>query len=406
MEKPTTLELVWNIIARVWFIAIVGYVLFRSLRRSASPRALVGKWIATVAIVWFMVWKLAPLVWEGALQAFVVMHLVALCALGVAAIWRHSIAAVISRPFGSLYDGGEEQMQAQPAYSIAQAKRNRGKYPEAVSVIRQQLEKFPHDLEGHLLLADIQAQNLNDLAGAEVTLRRYCRQPKLAPVAIAAALNALADLHLKHAQDPDAARAALESIIEILPDSEWETQAAQRIAHLADRKFLVETHEGRTIAIPPGSPDIGLRSGRAATAPAEPDPERLAEEYVSQLEKHPLDTEAREKLALIYADHYGRLDLAADQLEQLISAPNQPARRVVHWLNFLADLQVRHGAGYETVRQTLMRIIERFPGAAAAQTAQNRLDHLRLELKVQQKSQTVRLGSYEKDAGLKRGPPR
>src|SRR5690348_18087515 len=58
--------------------------------------------------------------------------------------------------------------------------------------------------------------------------------------------------------------------------------------------------------------------------------------FRSHLEQHPLDTEAREKLAVIYADHYHRLDMATDELEQLIQQPNQPSRLVVRWLNLLA----------------------------------------------------------------------
>jgi hypothetical protein len=35
---------------------------------------------------------------------------------------------------------------------------------------------------------------------------------------------------------------------------------------------------------------------------------------------------------------------------------------VAHWLNLLADLQIRGGADYDTVRPTLEKIIEHFPG--------------------------------------------
>ena len=134
-------------------------------------------------------------------------------------------------------------------------------------------------------------------------------------------------------------------------------------------------------------------------------PAEVAGQLAKHLEQHPLDNEAREKLAMIYADHYQRLDLAADQLEQLITAPNQPGREVARWLNVLADLQLKHGADYDTIRQTLQRVIDLFPELAAAQLAQQRIELLRLELKGKEKSQVVKLGSYEKDIGLKR-PPR
>ena len=61
--------------------------------------------------------------------------------------------------------------------------------------------------------------------------------------------------------------------------------------------------------------------------------------------------------------------------------------------------------GKEAVRATLERIIEKFPGLAAAELARQRLEHLRLEFKGKEQAQVVHLGTYEKDLGLKRKPP-
>jgi hypothetical protein len=218
-------------------------------------------------------------------------------------------------------------------------------------------------------------------------------------------LNSLADWQLRFAQDRDAARAALEQIVARLPDTELSALAAQRIAHLADTDFLLSRHEPKKIKVAAGVNDIGLlAAGKGPKAP-DADPERQAAEFVAHLEAHPLDTEAREKLAVIYADHYGRLDLAADQFEEMIGHPNQPPKRVINWLNSLADLQLRHNAPYETVHATVQRIVDLFPGTAAAATAMSRLDHLKLELKGQTQGASVKLGTYEQDIGLKRSLP-
>jgi hypothetical protein len=136
-------------------------------------------------------------------------------------------------------------------------------------------------------------------------------------------------------------------------------------------------------------------------APTEPDAAHAATEYVKHLEQHPFDTEAREKLAIIYASHYSRLDLAADQLEQMISQPAAPAKSVARWLNLLADLQIQGGADYETVKQTVQRIIDRDPSFAAADIARNRLSRLKLEMKSATNRQAVKMGSYEQNIGLK-----
>ena len=108
--------------------------------------------------------------------------------------------------------------------------------------------------------------------------------------------------------------------------------------------MLLSPYDRRKYLVAEGVHNVGLLKSSEHLRPVATDPAQQAEEYVKHLEQHPLDIEAREKLAIIYADHYGRLDLATDQLEQLIQEPNQPAKLVVHWLNLLADLQIRGGA--------------------------------------------------------------
>jgi hypothetical protein len=151
--------------------------------------------------------------------------------------------------------------------------------------------------------------------------------------------------------------------------------------------------------------DPGLAKEWGGGAPVEAGGEELAAKYVKHLVEFPHDTEVREKLAQLYAEHYQRLDLAQGQLEQLIQYPNQPMKQVIRWLNLLADLQVKHGASYDAARATLQRIIDLYPEAASANVAQNRIERLRLEFKGQEKSQAVTLGSYENDLGLKGGLP-
>ena len=277
--------------------------------------------------------------------------------------------------------------------------RQRGTDPQA--------RLFPTDVEGQLLLAQIEAEDLKDLPAAELTLERFCAQPGHAQQNIVFALYSLADWHLKITQDREAARRNLQKVIELFPESESALGAAHRIAHLSSPEMLLASQADRKFTVTEGVKSLGLLRDQNHLKPVELDPAQVAADYVKHLEQHPLDTEAREKLAIIYADHYERLDMAADELEQMITQPNQPGRLVVHWLNLLADLQIRHGAGHETVRQTLQRIVDRAPDAAAAGLARNRLALLKLEMKSKGKSQAVKLGSYEQNIGLKMGlPPR
>ncbi len=400
----------WQIIRAVFTILIpvvvFGGLIVLTVIKAEDPARMAFKWVLTLIVLGFMVFKVAPIVGQGGYGgAFGGIPLAAVCGLTLAFIWRHTIASWVADPIGSLYDGGTTAPDPHPAYSVAQSRQKQGKYLEAVAEIQKQLEKFPADFEGHLMMAQIQAEDLNDLQAAEMTIQRLCAQPGHAPRNIAFALYSMADWHLAIGQDREAAQRNLEQVSALLPESEFALGAAQRIAHLADREMMMSSHDRKKIILKEGVKNIGLLAHSDHFRPAESDPALVATEYVKHLEEHPLDTEAREKLAVLYADHFSRLDMATSELEQLIQQPNQPSRLVVRWLNLLADLQVRGGADYETVRATIQRIIDRDPKAAAANVAQNRLAKVKLELKAQQKNQAVKLGSYEQNIGLKQGLP-
>jgi outer membrane protein assembly factor BamD (BamD/ComL family) len=141
--------------------------------------------------------------------------------------------------------------------------------------------------------------------------------------------------------------------------------------------------------------------------PAEQDPAVQAQEYVQHLEQYPADAEVREKLATIYAEHYQRTDMAVEQFEELLRQPNQPVKLVAHWLNRIADLHVRHNADLASARAALERIIEAYPASAHAEKARNRIEYLRVSLRVKEATRPVQLGAYDQDIGLKqqRRPP-
>lgn len=404
----STHSLIGTIAGWIIGVGIIGAGLWWWYAKSDDRSLLVSKWllsilglIAFVYLARYLQEKVNGGVDYGA--AFFGAGLTAAVGMYFAIIWRRNIANLVANPFGSLYDGGSEQIKPQAFYSVAEAKRKRGLYAEAIADIRQQLEKFPHDFAGQMLLAEIQVHDLHDLPAAALSIQRICQQPEHPPGNLASALNTLADWHLKYATDPEAARETLELLMMRLPDTEFALLAEQRIAHLASHQQLAEQHDRPRIAVPKGVENIGLLKSSAHLAPAAIDQAARAEKLTLHLQAHPQDTEAREQLAIIYADHYQRLELATDQLEQLINQPNQPARNVIHWLNLLADLQVRHGSSYEVVQQTLALIIERYPNHAAAALARNRLDLLRLELKAKTAPRSIKLGSYEQNIGLKQG---
>ena len=396
----TTYKIVEGTIGLAVILGIIGWGFFRMLKRSYDPSQVLFKLAITVPLV------IACFI--GAIElSFYGPFVMIILGVAISVMWAPHLGEWLCKPLTGLFDGGGEEPEPKPYYSIAISKRKLNKPLEAVVEIRKQLARFPNDFEGVMLLAGIQAEDMKDLPGAEITLNHFCDRPEAPPKQVAAAMNHLADWQLKLAQDADAARAALEKITTRFPDTELALLAAQRIAHLGGaEKILLAAHDRQPMAMPEGVKNVGLLESSEHLRPAEIDPAKLAADYVKHLAQHPLDTEVREKLAIVYADHYQRLDLATGELEQMIEEPNQPTKRVAHWLNLLADLQIRHGADYDIVRGTLEKIVERFSDLAVAEMARTRLGHLKTELKGHQATPDVKLGVYEQNIGLKYGSPR
>jgi len=401
-------EFMYGLVVIAVLAGLVLWLIVHTVRKAAEPVQMIVKWVVTLPLVTLMLLSVH-------LFGFMGVFLVVACAVILSIMWTPLIIPILISPLTNAFDGGDIPQEARPAYSIALSRKHQGHYEEAVREIRRQLDRFPTDLEGHLLLAEILAEHLNDLPGADMAIKRWVAQPGHVPKNITFALYSLADWHLRFGQDREAARECLQKVIELLPETEYALGAAQRIAHLGNAEMLLSPLERKKFFVPEGVKYPGLskamdrseRSGAPGVAvppppsPMPQDPGQLAADYVKHLEKHPLDTETREKLAVIYALHFGRLDLATGELEQMIAEPNHPAKRIVHWLNVLADLQIRCAADYETVKQTLQRIIDRFPDIAAADLARSRIAILKLELKANDKSESVKLGTYEQNIGLK-----
>ncbi len=392
---------VYDIATYIALALAFGGVMVWSVRKSEDPARTAFKWVLTLVVLIYVFWKVLPMGGQGGIVAFTAVAMCMMAGLVLFLTWRQDIGAIVAKPFTALYDGGDVAPEPRPFYSIARARQKQAKYPEAIVEIQKQLERFPTDFEGQMLLAEIQAEGLKDLAATEATIQTLCAQPGHAPKNLAFALYSLADWQLKYAQDTAAARRAFEQIIALLPDTEFSLTAAQRIAHLGDPESARTPLEPRKFIVKEGVRNLGLMANTHKFVPAETEPGKMAAEYVQHLEQHPLDTDAREHLAVIYADHYHRLDLATDQLEQMIQLPSQPSKQVVRWLNLLADLQIREGLDYEAVRKTLQRIIDLDPKLAAAETAGKRIALLKLELKAKQQQQAVKLGAYEQNLGLK-----
>ncbi len=184
MSHP--LQFIWSVLLPLLGLAFGVWLLGYSWKRSEEPNKLVFKWLLTLALACPIAWGVARLFklgfaaggLGGAAVAIGGLFLTVAGGCAMYAIWRHSLIDVVTSPITSLYDGGNEPPEPKPLYSIALAKRKFNRPLEAIVLIREQLAKFPNDFEGVMLLATIQAEDLNDLPGAEITLNHFCAAPQ------------------------------------------------------------------------------------------------------------------------------------------------------------------------------------------------------------------------------------
>lgn len=377
--------------ATILVLAGVGYW---GLEHSDDRPALIRRWIYTALLL---------LIDFGILSMDTPMKLLLfiLPLVPLAFIWLPSTVSKFMGPLTGAFDGGGEEVEPRPYYFKAEGKRRRGLFDEAIVEVQKQLEMFPGDYEGYLKLASIQMENLNNLPAAEATLNEFVGLPDRAPNDLINALHQLADWQLKFGRDAKAASATLQRIVTLYPGTPPAHAAEQRIAHLVTADETSRERYERKFTVTPRERDIGLRQ-ESAPAVAPPDPHARAAELVKQLESHPSDTDSREKLAILYAEDFQRLDLAVDQLEQLISLPAEPPKHVARWLNLLATLHIKCAHNIEAAEAALRRIPQKFPGGALAEVATHRLAALEGELKANKPPPSKIIGNYEKNLGLKK----
>ncbi len=374
-------------------MGVLIWLIVYSLRHSEDPFRLLSRMVASLVAL--------PIIYIGYISG--IPGFIIICALvaGIilAIIWTPYITAAIATPFTNLYDGGKVAAEPKPFYSIAEGRRSTGEYQEAIAAIQAELANFPNDFQGQMMLADIQAENLKDVAAAQETLQAMLAQPGHDSKNVAFALNRLADWHLKIDKDAEAARQAIEWIIQMFPGTEAAYQASQRLAHMD--KLVSGEHEAQRFVVKEQTKYIALEEGFDGMKPAPEDFEASAAALVKRLEEQPSDNEAREQLAILYARKFNRMDLACELIEQMLAQTGAPTRHRVRWLNLLADLQISVASDPMAARQALQRIIETYPGTVEAEKATQRLLFIDRDLKNLKARTTLRIGEYEQNIGLK-----
>jgi len=388
------------------FVVITAWFFWKTVKKSEDPARMIFKWVISGVVLIILVIVGLNIRRMGYAGAFIGPIVAAIFGILLGILWAPHLGALVARPFTSLYDDGDAEVELRPLYSIARARQKRGLYQAAITEVQKQLERFPTDYEGWMLLAEIHGDNLKDNSEAQRCVSEILSHQGHGPRNLVFALNRSADWHLNLAGDRDAARNSLEEIQRRFPGSEFAHTAAQRIAHLTSDQMLADQRERPTIHLVHYDEHIGLQGKVADPRPPAEEPSAAAARLVNHLQTYPEDADAREQLATLYADHYARIDLAADQIEQLILLPGVAQKEVVRWLNMLVDFHVRVDQDRAAARAVLQRIMDTFPKTAAASLAESRLGYLEGEFRRNNKSQVVKLGSYEDNMGLKGNVPR
>jgi tetratricopeptide (TPR) repeat protein len=326
-------------------------------------------------------------------------------ALLASPMWVPRVVGWGISPLLDLYTGGDEPEALKPFYSKAVALRKRGRYAEAIEEVEMQLERFPGDGPGMMLLAEIHADDLKDVGAALLILDEVVTTPGRSPAELSLALSRRADLELYHLNDIAAARVTLERIVQEFPKSEAAVLAYQRIAHLPTQEFHDQQEVHRTITVVHHEERLGLADDMSLKVEPRGETGKEAVDLVAHLSEFPDDWESRQRLAALYVEKWSRYDLAVDQLERLITTPGAPDRQVVQWLNDLADLHLKSPEGHSPAKMALERIGQKFPGTAHADQAEARIRLLGLDRRAKSTPQKIKLGQYEQNIGLKRNDP-
>lgn len=371
------------------------------LKRSDDPPKILFKTALTIALIAGFGLYVGPMVSVGGSSAIAGLMISLVIGLILAILWRPHITNLMARPFEDLFTGGSEPPDPVPYFSIARAKRQQQLFDEAIEEIEAQLERFPNDFGGLMLRAEIEAQNQHNLSGAAETIERLCAAHANNPRQVASALTALADWQLQIARDRDAAQRLFERVRDTYPDHPVALDATQRLAHLPSQDMLDEKLERRPLTLTE-APKVVIRDPSEVKVELKTEaPDEAIARLELQLDIHPQDRTAREELAALHANHRHDAVRAVEQIEWLVRQPGQERQNIVRWLNLIADYHVRIGNDAGPAAAALERIERKYPGSPAATQAERRKMLLARELKGNEKSREVTLGSYEKDLGLR-----
>jgi hypothetical protein len=191
----------------------------------------------------------------------------------------------------------------------------------------------------------------------------------------------LADWHLKLAQDPKAARRALQTICDRLRGTHLARMAQLRMNQLPmSVEELREQQGARPIPLPALGDRLDEPPAALQSEPERRSAAREANACVERLKQDPNNVPAREKLARIFAEQLSQADLGIEQLTLLLNMPDQPDGKRAEWLGLIAAWHIKYKGDLGTGRKFLERLVEEFPETPQAFAARHRIELMEREL--------------------------
>jgi len=164
----------WIVLAAV---TLVGYAW---ISKKYEIRGIIVVKLLLSCLLWPLIGELKGMAGDGAgfndMAPFLPIYAAA-AGVYLAVLWVPELTGMFAAPFGSLFDGGTAQAEPKPFYSIAWAKRKQSQAHSAILEIKKQLEKFPENHEGMMLMAEIYADDLKEMNEAEAILKKIVMNP-------------------------------------------------------------------------------------------------------------------------------------------------------------------------------------------------------------------------------------
>ena len=384
------------------------YFIWKQIKNpNNDPVKVIVRWVITLMAVFFVFY--GPAQSGGGIGLIFVLLLMIPCLVLIGLMWAPAIGNWVASPITNAMTGDSRESYNKPEYGIAIARRKRGRYVEAIEAIDVQLAKYPGNLDGLMLKATIEAENLGDLSAAAATIQETLSDQGQLNYRLPVALNKMAEWQLTIAGDPDAARRTLQQIRTALPNSQAAQLAAQRLASLdsseESESAVVDFNESYQKLVEESAQKDDFTSPLELPKAIELNQQQVHEKAfqtcLSRVETHPDSINNREELAALYLGEGKEPAMALKQYEYLLALPGTTIHQKTAWLNKIADIQLKSGESYETIRATLEQIIALDPRAAPAARAQQRISYLPIELRsANRKTKRLKLGSYDDELGL------